>query len=884
MRSVSALTAILFLGCPTLAAQIHVSTTGNDTTGDGSVGNPYLTITRAMTGAPAGSTIQLGAGTFGLAEQVEFTTTPFTLVGAGMGTTILKPHATAIRQYPAGLLPGTLEDHRVALAVNGPARVDVRDLTIDCDFNFTGFGTGRLYGIYLRDGGDATFSNVEVKNARTNPLNGIQGPVAVVARGDNAGDPCEITMRGCYVHDWGKNGFVANFNAFATLEGNEFVGSGQTPVIAQNCVQISRGSTGIVRGNVIKDSFYTPASVTSTGVLFFDAGPGCVLEGNSVNRCQSGIYVYQSAPANVPVAVRDNKVTESTWGLDLIGNWGGLVTGNVIHGATDEAAYDNSTGANTNTWTSNNFSDWTGAGTYAVPGGSVVDPTPRRSFDDLGLAFTVAVGGVPNDLVVADLDLSGPSSLDFATVNDPASFGAAPSVSVAINTGFPTYAVQTLSFGVAGDQPVGICVGQFDGAAGLDLAVVTTNSKWFVFGNDGLGTFSVLANGTLPAAALSPNDVACGDLDGDGRADLVVATLNLLTPGGGFVLLNDGTGTAFTGSALAGAFSAGCKGVAVGDLDGASGLDIALTEGNGSFGLVHLYAGDGTGAFTAMSASPLTVDTDPTSVAIFDVDADGKNDLAVTSTKAVLPLAPGSATLLRNQLPAGFAATAHDVGAGPQGVAFGDLGNDGDPDSVRRDAVVANFATGNVSVLSSWGRGGFAGNFTALAGTTPRAVALAGMDGDVLGDLVVADAASSNVRILVGVHTARGDLYGQGCPGTFGRVPQISTSGAPAIARQPNLSFGIQVTNARPLSVGVLAASGAPGPLLTPCSFLLASTDVVWVQFTNAFGAANVGIPLPPAPSLAGAIVYFQWAIIDPAGQFVGTFALSEGLKVRVGL
>jgi len=883
MARLSALSAVLLcLSAPTLSAQIHVSPTGNDTTGDGSAGNPYLTITRAMTGAPAGSTIQLTAGTFGLAEQVVFTTTSLTLVGAGIGATILKPHATATAMYPAGLLPGTPEAHRVALAVNGPARVDVRNLTIDCDFNFTNLGTGRLYGLYLRDGGDATVTDVEVKNVRTDPLNGIQGPVAVVVRGDNLGDPCELTLRSCYVHDWGKNGFAANFNSASVLEDNQFIGSGATAVIAQNCVQVSRGSTAVLRGNLIKDSFYTPASVTSTGILFFDAGPGSVVEGNACNRCQTGIYLIQSVPASVPIAVRDNRLSEMTWGLENAGTWGATFTNNVIHGATTETAYDDSTGANTNTWTGNNYSDWSGAGTYAVPGGDVVDPAPRRGFDDLGAATTVAVGGVPNDLVVADF--GGPSALDFATVNDPPSLAGLPSVSIGLNTGFPSYAVQTLTFGGAGAQPAGICAGEFNGSAGLDLAVVTANeAKWYVFANNGSGTFSLHASGTLPAAALSPNDVAAGDVDGDGRADLAVATLGLLTPGGGFVLVNNGTGTGFAGSALPGAFAAGCKGVAIGNLDATAGLDLALTEGNGSSGRVHLYSGNGAGVFVAMAASPQTVDTDPTSVAIADVDGDGKNDVGVTCTKAALPLTPGSATVLLNQLPAGFGKTVHTVGRGPQSFAFGDLSADADPDSVRRDAAVVNFAEGTVSVLSSYGRGGFAGDFTAFAGTTPRAAALSAMDGDVLGDLVVADAASSNVRIVRGVFTARGDRFGQGCPGTAGRIPLISTSGAPAIARQPNLSFGVQVTNARPLSVGVLVASGAPAAVLSPCSFLLASADVVWVAFTNAGGAANVAIPLPAAPSLAGAIVYFQWAIIDPAGQFVGTFSLSEGLKVRVG-
>lgn len=886
LRALALASLSFALSAPALSAQIHVSPTGNDTTGDGTLGNPYLTITRAMTGAPAGSTIQLAAGTYGPAEQVEFTTTSFTLVGAGVGVTVLKPHATVVANYPAGLLPGTNETHRCGIAVNGPARVDIRNLTIDCDFNFANLPSGRLYGFYARNGGDATLDNVEIKNARTDPLNGIQGPVGAVVRGDAAGDPCELTMRNCYVHNWGKNGFAANFNAYVVIEGCQFVGSGPVPLglPAQNCLQVSRGAIGIVRGNLIKDSFYSPASVTATGILLFDAGPGCVIEGNAINRCQTALYAIQSVAANVPLAVRRNRLSEMTWGLEVAGNWGATMTDNVMHGATDESAYDDSTGANTNTWANNNFSDWSGVGSFAINGGNAVDASPRRSFDDLGPATTVAVGGVPNDVVIADL--GGSAALDFATVNDPASPASSPSISVGINTGFPSYAVQTLSFGSAGAQPSAICVGEFDGAAGLDLAVMTSSdNRWHVFANNGAGTFSVLASGALPATALVPNDVVCGDLNGDGRADLVVATLGsgLLTPGGGVVLLNGGTGTSFVATALPGVFTDQCKGVAVGTIDSVAGLDVALTEGNGSSGRVHVYSGDGAGGFTAMATSPVTVDTDPTSVVVADVDADGRNDLAVSCTRAALPLTPGSATVLYNNLPAAFVASVHVVGRGPQSVAFGDLGNDNDPDSLRRDVAVVNFVEGTVSVLAEHGRGGFAGNFTALAGVTPRAAALGGMDGDVLSDLVVADAASSNVRIVSGVFRARGDLFGAGCPGTSGRIPLIAASGAPAVAQQPNLTFGVQVTNARPLSVGVLVASGAPAGVLVPCSFLLASADVVWVAFTNGFGYANVAIPIAAAPPLSGVTVYFQWAILDPAGQFVATFALSEGLKIRVG-
>ena len=37
------------------------------------------------------------------------------------------------------------------------------------------------------------------------------------------------------------------------------------------------------------------------------------------------------------------------------------------------------------------------------------------------------------------------------------------------------------------------------------------------------------------------------------------------------------------------------------------------------------------------------------------------------------------------------------------------------------------------------------------------------------------------------------------------------------------------------------------------------------------------------SPALLGLDLYFQYAVFDPAGAFVGTLALSNGLRVQVG-
>ena len=44
--------------------EIHVATTGSDTTGSGSPGNPYATVGRAVQDAVPGSAIRIHAGTY----------------------------------------------------------------------------------------------------------------------------------------------------------------------------------------------------------------------------------------------------------------------------------------------------------------------------------------------------------------------------------------------------------------------------------------------------------------------------------------------------------------------------------------------------------------------------------------------------------------------------------------------------------------------------------------------------------------------------------------------------------------------------------------------------------------------------------------------------
>ena len=87
------------------------------------------------------------------------------------------------------------------------------------------------------------------------------------------------------------------------------------------------------------------------------------------------------------------------------------------------------------------------------------------------------------------------------------------------------------------------------------------------------------------------------------------------------------------------------------------------------------------------------------------------------------------------------------TGYAPVSLALGDVNGDGKP-----DLAVANDYSGTVSVLLGNGDGTFQGQTqqTFATGGSPESVALADLTGDGKSDLVVANDADNNVSVLLG--------------------------------------------------------------------------------------------------------------------------------------
>jgi FG-GAP-like repeat len=243
-----------------------------------------------------------------------------------------------------------------------------------------------------------------------------------------------------------------------------------------------------------------------------------------------------------------------------------------------------------------------------------------------------------------------------------------------------------------GQRPYQVIATQLTGSGNCDLVVADYLSNQIVvlLGN-GDGTFQNPLKFSVPA----PIGLAGGDLNHDGKQDLVVVESGGTGTGALAVFLGDGEGK-FTRKA---SYQVGSQAgfVILADFDGDGNLDVAETDqGDGSEGVLRVFRGTGKG--TLLKPTVYKIPGTPGALAAADLNGDQHPDVALVQ------YATGSVGVLINDGTGKFGkpVTYHAGGGEVVDVKIADLNHDG-----MNDLAVVNASKNEIAILLNKGEGTF---------------------------------------------------------------------------------------------------------------------------------------------------------------------------------
>lgn len=258
------------------------------------------------------------------------------------------------------------------------------------------------------------------------------------------------------------------------------------------------------------------------------------------------------------------------------------------------------------------------------------------------------------------------------------------------------------------------------------------------------GTFGAVVS-TRTISNNDPNGgFAVGDVDGDGRVDLVATRFT----GGLAIWLAAGAPGAYPNAPVEmGGVSGGTFPV-LADLDGNGALDVVATSGADS---VVVWWNGGAGTFTSQV---LTMGSNPEKVAVADLDGDGRPDL-VTANNA------GQSIVVRRRAADGSfrADTPVVFASGPSALALGDLNLDGALDLVKAGDGDIDGPELAAMYGNPVGEPGIRRDYRFNAGREMRAVAFGDVDRDGDTDLLAMSSVGYVERWL---WAQRGGVWGYG--------------------------------------------------------------------------------------------------------------------------